>query len=81
MKVNHCFNVTIRFNSSNHQCVSISHNHGPTATQFLKVSCGEGLLTVQFIDKENDVLRELVYNFNHVLEYDCEGRVGQKHAL
>ena len=72
MKITTCKEITVRFNSVNHHAIQISFRHGPTRSQYLKVLSDPTHLQILFCDKDNDVVKEITYNFAHVLEYSCD---------
>ena len=46
---------------------------GDSRTRHLRAANDGKTLSIQFCDKDDDVIREVNYNFDHVLEYDCLG--------
>ena len=78
MKYTHCLEVIIRFSNPNAQMVHFRHTMGDSRTRHLRAANDGKTLSIQFCDKDDDVIREVNYNFDQVLEYDCLGYVGKK---
>lgn len=75
MKITRCLEVAVRFVSPNHQGVRVRFSHGDTRAQHLKIENDGSTLSIKFVDKDDDAVQELIYNFAQVLEYNCEGYV------
>lgn len=75
MKTIRCLEVVIRFVSPNHQAVSIRFSQGDSRAQHLKIENDGAQLLIKFVDKDDDSVQQIVYNFAQVLEYSCEGYV------
>lgn len=79
MNVKYCKEVTVQFHNSNHQTVRINCGyHAPSASLYLKVSQNESQLKVAYCDKDDDVIKEIVYNYAHILSYECDGWVAER---
>lgn len=75
MRISYCHEVLVRFiNPAIHSTI-ITLNNGPTASQYLRIENDSVTITIKFCDKDDDVLREINYNFNEIREYDCKGWV------
>lgn len=72
MRITKCKEITIRFNSPSHQVLRTSFRHGPSTVQSLLVQCDEKHLEIQYLDKDQEVVKSTTYNFAHVLEYECD---------
>jgi hypothetical protein len=70
-----CLETWIRFVSPNHQGVRITRNDGDTRTQYLRVDQTPTRLTINFCDRDGDVVGSINYNYAQVLEYSTQGYV------
>lgn len=78
MKVTHCLEVGVRFKEPSFPMVAITLGNGPTSSQYLRIENDGVTLSIKFCDKDDDVRREINYNFAHIVEYNCDGWVGRK---
>lgn len=72
-----CREVWVRFAQIGHQTVRIS-NSETASCAVLSVDLSEDnkILVIAYVNSAGQVLKTLTYNFNHVLDYSCEGVVG-----
>lgn len=70
--VTECQEVTVRFNRPSFQGQAIRYTHGPTGSQILRVVHDALRLSVKFINNVGQVIHEINFNSNDVLEYACE---------
>lgn len=73
MRTIYCQECYIKFNDKTRNDVAISYVTIDTRCRYLKVDSDGTHIVVQFCDKDGDSVKEIVYNFNSVLEINCSG--------
>jgi hypothetical protein len=79
MKTTRCLEVYVRFHRPHLQGIRVmTADCRDTRAQHIRVQNDGHTLSLQFVDKDDDVLGELNYNFAEVQEYECKGWIGKR---